>query len=64
MMSTRLRQQTFADRVQQIEALKQQMMASLAELEQGFHAMGTQCAPNEILLRLLTEITIVNNPLK
>lgn len=32
-------QQTFADRVQQIEALKQQMQASLAELEQGFQAL-------------------------
>jgi len=32
-------QQTFADRVQQIEALKQQMQASLSELEQNFQAL-------------------------
>jgi type I restriction enzyme S subunit len=32
-------QQTFADRVQQIEALKQSMTASLRELEQNFQAL-------------------------
>ncbi|PIQ23651.1 restriction endonuclease subunit S [bacterium (Candidatus Blackallbacteria) CG13_big_fil_rev_8_21_14_2_50_49_14] len=32
-------QQAFADRVQQIEALKQQMQASLRELEQNFQAL-------------------------
>ena len=32
-------QQTFADRVQQIEALKQSMTASLREMEDNFNAL-------------------------